>query len=318
MRAGSNALSLLSVPLNVYVLRALEEEPTSLMDLRRTVGSPPQTTLRGHLQALAVLGIVERRRRHAFPGTVGFELLTPGHDLLAVAGVVQAWLAETPDGPLSLGSTAAKSAVKALVEGWSSGLVRALAARPLSLTELNKLISGISYPSLERRLAAMRMAGQIEPCPGRARGTPYMANKVLRRAIAPLAAAARWERQHASSQSAPIGRMDIEAAFLLTVPHLRLPSDLSGACRLAVETRNGEGEQVPAGVLVGVKEGRVVSCVARLRGDADAWVSGSAAAWLRAVMEQETERLEVGGDAGLAMGLLDALHGDLFSVRQRI
>ena len=57
-----------------------------------------------------------------------------------------------PEGPLALGSSTAKSAIKALVEGWGTNMIRALAARPLSLTELNGLISGLSYPSLERRL----------------------------------------------------------------------------------------------------------------------------------------------------------------------
>ena len=67
-------MSLLSLPLHVHVLRALEEEPLALIDLRRAVGSPPQTTMRGHLRSLTEAGILERRRESDFPGSVDYEL----------------------------------------------------------------------------------------------------------------------------------------------------------------------------------------------------------------------------------------------------
>lgn len=315
-RAGAYALSLLSVPLNVHVLQALEEETRPLIELRRAVGSPPQTTMRKHLRALTEIGVLQRRRQNDFPGSVEYALGRPGEELLAVGASVQTWLAASPENPAALGSVAAKSAIKALVEAWSTTIVRALAARPLALTELNRLISGISYPSLERRLGAMRLAGQIEARPGNGRGMPYSATKWLRRSVAPLTAAARWERRHVPGAAAPISRLDTEAAFLLSVPLLRLPEDLSGDCRLAVEL-NGGGEGLrAAGVTVGVREGRVVSCVSRLQGDAPAWVCGSAAAWLGALMEHDTDRLEIGGDREVATALLEDLHGVLFGARQ--
>ena len=55
-RAGTQALRLLSTPINVFVLQALAEGPHSLVDLRREAGSPPQTTMRGHLRTLAEQG----------------------------------------------------------------------------------------------------------------------------------------------------------------------------------------------------------------------------------------------------------------------
>lgn len=312
-RAGTQALRLLSTPINVHVLQALAEGPRSLMDLRREAGSPPQTTMRGHLRVLVETDAIIRLRQEAFPGPLDFELTAVGQELWDVAQVLDGWLHAAPAEPLSLGTSAAKSAIKALVEGWSTGMVRALAGRPLSLTELNGLISGLSYPSLERRLGAMRLAGQIERTPVRGRGTPYTATAWLQQAIAPLGAAARWERAHAPSTTMPIRRLDAEAAFLLAVPLLSLPTDISGSCRLAVELGGSNSNRI-AGVLVGVEEGRVASCVASVQGHADAWVSGSAAAWLRAVIEGQTERLEVGGDCFLARALLDGLHGALFRV----
>jgi len=66
-----------------------------------------------------------------------------------VADTVEAWLARAPAGPIPLGSEVAKAAIKALVDGWEATMLRALAARPLSLTEFDSLIAGLSYPALE-------------------------------------------------------------------------------------------------------------------------------------------------------------------------
>jgi DNA-binding HxlR family transcriptional regulator len=119
MRAGAYALTLLSAPLNIHVITALEDESLPLMDLRRAVGSPPQTTMRKQLRSLTELGVLERHRESDFPGSVDFELGPPGRALLEVVQILQGWLADSPDGPVQLGSIAAKSAIRALVEGWT-------------------------------------------------------------------------------------------------------------------------------------------------------------------------------------------------------
>ena len=172
---GAVALSLLSAPLNVHLLQALEEGPMALIDLRRSVGSPPQSTMRVYSRTLVDLGTLERQRQAAFPGTVEYASTDSGKALLGIGAIHEKWLHEAPSGPVSLGSTASKSATKALVEGWSTNIIRALAAKPLSLTDLNRLIPRISYPSLERRLGALRLADLVEPHPGDGRGTPYRA-----------------------------------------------------------------------------------------------------------------------------------------------
>jgi DNA-binding HxlR family transcriptional regulator len=304
---------LLSVPLNVHVLQALEEESMSLIDLRRIIGSPPPTTMRGHLRALTEIGVLERRQEKAFPGAIAFELGRPGRDLLSVVDALKGWLAEAPIGPIELGSGAAKNSIKALVEGWSSAIVRALAAKPLALTELSRLINGLSYPSLERRLGTMRLAGLIERCSGSGRGTPYAVTEWLRRAGGPLAASIRWERRHLGDRSPPVSRLDIEALFLLAIPMAHLATEQSGLCRLGVDLQNG-GEHRLAGVVVEVKDGRVASCLTRLNGETDAWALGSTSSWLSALIEQDLDQLEVGGDGQLAVALLDQLHGSIFRV----
>jgi DNA-binding HxlR family transcriptional regulator len=310
-RAGARALTLLATPLNGTILRSLSTEPKRLADLRRECGSPAQTTLRDHLRELEAVAALETRKERSFPGVLECELTSAGRELLFVAEVVEQWLAAAPEGPLQLGSGQGKAAIKALVEGWSSTMLRGLAARPLSLTELSGIISTLSYPSLERRLAAMKVAGMVEPRPSNGRGTPYTVSPWLRRGVAPIAAATRWERRHLPRDSAPITRVDAEAGFLLALPLLRLPAELSGRCRMAVEMSNGKERRL-AGAMADVDGGKVAGCSARLERDADAWATGSSGAWLRAVVDLDLDGLELGGDLRLARGLLDGLHEALF------
>jgi DNA-binding HxlR family transcriptional regulator len=305
-RAGAVALSLLAAPLNYHILKTLENEPKALLDLRRAVGSPPQSTMRLYSRTLTEQGIIDRRRRAEFPGSAEYLITDAGRDLLDVAGVLQDWLQVAPEEPILLGSPTSKSATKALVEGWSTNIVRALAARPLSLTELNRLIPKVSYPSLERRLGAMRLAGLVEPHPGDGRGTPYAATEWLRRAVVPIAAAAGWERRYRPKDSRPIGRLGVEAAFLLAIPLLELPADFKGKYRLAVEVQGGSSP-VFAGVLVCFEEGKVASCSSRLEGEVEGWAGGAPEAWLSRMRGDDRDNLELGGDVGSVEILLGSL-----------
>lgn len=309
-RAGTQALSLLAEPLNLFILEALAEQSQPLPALLRAAGSPPQTTVRARLRTLIELGVLEKHRRNDFPGAIDYELLPSGAELRAVARAVRAWLAACPDGPIALGTVPAKSAIKALGEAWSSSMIRALAARPLSLIELDRAIHNVSYPSLERRLSTLHLTGQVTRMPGRGRSTPYAVTSWLRQAVVPLVAAARWERRRLHGKSAPITNRDAEAAFLLILPLLTLPADLSGACRLTVEFPDTKGNRL-AGVRADVDRGRVTSCVSHLEGKASAWVSGSAGDWLQAATDLTSAPLEAGGDCALAQAILDGLHGSL-------
>ena len=303
-RAGAVSLSLLSAPLNVHLLRALADGPLALIDLRRAVGSPPQSTMRVYSRTMVEMGALERQRQASFPGTVEYATTESGDALLGIGDVLEEWLRQSPEGPISLGSTASKSATKALVDGWSSNIIRAIAAKPLSLTDLNRLIPRVSYPSLERRLGALRLANLVEPHPGDGRGTPYRASAWLRRAIVPLTAGAWWERRYLANPPL-VGRLDVEAAFLLAIPTVDLPDGMNGKCRLAVELQGGSSP-VFAGVLIWVEDGRVISCSSRLEGEAEGWASGSVTSWTRRMNGTDGD-LEVGGDAELARGIIDAI-----------
>lgn len=299
MRPGVQVLSILAVPLNVEILQALRAEPKPLPELRREVGHPPVTTMRSYLRKLVELGAIARHREDDFPGSVSYTITREGERLLAVGDILQNWLVASPEGSIDLGSTAAKSATKAFVDGWSASVVRALAARPLALTELDRFIPQVSYPTLERRLTAMRLVGLIEPCnEGNGRVTRYQVTPWLRTAVAPLTAAVGWERQCLGEKAPPPGRIGIEATFLLAVPLLELPPEASGTCRLAVELRRG-AELEFAGVMVKLEEGQLRSCVSRLEGQPDSWATGNILDWFRWLRGANGHQIELGGDVSI-------------------
>lgn len=317
VRAGGTVLSLIAAPLSVPILRAHREGPLRLPALRERIGGAAQTTLRGQVGNLRGIGALERQVRGGMPYTVENELTDLGEEVLTVAGVVEAWLARAPQGPIPLGSEAAKGAIRALVGGWGSTMLRALAARPLSLTELSSVINDHSYPALERRLSAMRAARQLEPRPDGERGAkPYGVTEWTRQAVAPIAAAGRCECRYLAQSTDPLTRIDIEAIFLLAVPLVDLDVTHSGACLLAVDTGSGGSGQPTdrlAGVHVEVEGGTIATCSSRLEYDPPTWALGSTSAWVDAILEGKTKLLRIGGGrTRLAKDLIERLHDSLF------
>jgi DNA-binding HxlR family transcriptional regulator len=309
-RAGERALTILATPLNFMVLRALAERPMRLAELRRATGLPAQTTLRGHLASLGEIGVVSKRPTTQMPYSVENELTPMGLELLGVADRLEAWLRQAPDGPVSLSTGAAKGIVKAFVDGWGSTMMRGLAAGPMSLTELDRGIPGLSYPALERRLSSMRMAGLIEARRGGGAGTPYAVTDWARRGVAPLAAASHCERVHMCERAAPLTQLDIEAAFLLATPLVGLPARTTGCCQLEVEADPGAVRE-QAGVMVTVEGGRVVACESRLEMSPGDFAIGSAAKWFSAIRDGTADLLRFGGGRQVAEGLVTGLHAAL-------
>lgn len=89
-----------------------------------------------------------------------------------------------------------------------------------------------AIPDLERRLTAMPIVGLVEAHREVGRATPYRPSHWLRRAVGTLSWASAWEQDHIPEMTAPIGRADVESAFLLAVPLMELPAGLSGKVRL--------------------------------------------------------------------------------------
>jgi DNA-binding HxlR family transcriptional regulator len=309
-RAGERALTLLATPLNFTVIRALAERPMRLAELRRATGLPAQTTLRGHLASLGEIGVVRKRPTTQMPYAVENELTDMGRELLEVADRLEDWLAQAPERPIALESGAAKGVVKAFVDGWGSTMMRGLAARPMSLTELDRRIAELSYPALERRLASMRMAGLIEARRGEGAGTPYTVTDWARRGVVPLAAASRCESVHMRGRAAPVTELDIEAAFMLVTPLVDLPADVAGSCQLEVEADPAVARG-KAGVRVTVEQGKVVACESGLGPSPGAFAVGSASMWFSAVRDGTADLLRFGGGRQLAESLVTGMHSAL-------
>src|SRR4051794_19770073 len=205
VRAGGTVLSLLAGPLCAPILRAHLDGPLRLPDLRERIGGAAQTTLRGQVGNLRGIGALERQVRSSMPYTVENSLTAVGRGILDVADKLEAWLSRAPQGPIAFGSEPAKGAIRALIGGWGSTILRELAARPLSLTELDGVIAGLSYPSLERRLSAMRAARQIEVLTNETGAAkPYAVTDWTRQAVGPLVAAGRCECEHLAEVTDPL------------------------------------------------------------------------------------------------------------------
>lgn len=319
VRAGSRVLGVFENPLNARVLRAHTQGPCRLAELQEKIGRPAQTTTRAAVAGLCQIGALNRRAVGDSSYAVATELTEAGEEMLFVADEVEAWLALSPHGPIPPGGDAAKDAIKALAGGWSSTLMRSLAGRSFTLTELASLIPGVSYAALERRVASMRASGQIEAVEKKGRGTPYVVTDWLRYAIAPLCAAGRWERRHLGEESPAITDVEVEASFLLTLPLAPLPPYAQGTCVLAAQTDPVEPDARDrrlAGVSVAIHRGEVVSSAADIAAEPSTWAVGTPAAWFDVVIDGRIDDLRIGGrDPQLALDLVSSMYFALFGRR---
>ncbi len=302
--------------MNTRILRAHADGPQRLADLQEKVGWSAQTTVRVATANLCELGALAKEKVSTSPYAVATVLTPAGEEMLLVADEVETWLSLCPDGPIPPDGEQAKGAVKALSGGWSSTLMRALANRSFTLTELSSLIPDISYPSLERRISWMRATGQIETVEREGRGTPYIVTDWLRHSIAPLCLAGRCERRHLLADSGPITKVEVEASFMLALPLAPLPPYARGACMLAVQTDPIEpDEENPglAGVTVEVKRGEVVACAPKISEQPPTWAVGAPETWLDVVIDGRIEDLRIGGaNPQLALDLVTGIHNALF------
>jgi DNA-binding HxlR family transcriptional regulator len=300
------------------VLRAHAEEPQRLGSLQERIDWAAEATIRGSIAVLRQAGALERCRAEGARNAVATALTPAGEEMLAVPEAVEEWLAQCPTGPIAIDDEHVKVVVKGLAEGWTSTLMLALAIAPRSLTELSSLIPQVSYPALERRIGWMRASGQIEALPKEPRGTPYRPTDWLRRSVAPLCVAGRCERRHLD-RAPPITDVEVEAAFLLALPLVRLPRTSQGSCLLASGTDTGAGgEEDPAlaGVTVEVAAGEIASTTMDPAGEPRTWAIGTSDVWLDAVIDGAIERLRIGGaDPQLACDLAQGLHLALFTDR---
>lgn len=313
VRAGSRALSIFAYSLNARVLRAHADGPLRPGELEERIGWAPQSSLRSAVCGMCDLDALARHEPADGTQNAVTELTEAGRDLLPVASALERWLGRAPDGAVQLDDAAARGIVRVLTAGWDSTVVRTLAERPLTLTEMNAGIVGLSYPALKRRVAKLRSTRLVTTLRS-GNAAAYAASDWLRLSIFPLAVAGRWEGMH-GAEPEPITQVEVEAAFLLTLPLLQLPGDTTGTCTLAVlAAEDQDGPPDAVGVTVEVEEGRIVSCSS---GGAAAppttWALGTADAWLDAVIDGQVGELRVSGPKSpLAHNLVMGIHDTFF------
>jgi hypothetical protein len=315
-RAGALTLLYLASPMKRSILLTLLAEATTGAELLEESELPdPNDPI--DLSIITDPYLVEPADPDFEPGAPiePDTLLRPspaGREVPFLGAVLQRWLDECPEGPIELGPDAGP-ALSALLCGWCSTVIHTLATEPLSIDEVRERIQILDLDVIEDRIESMEETGLLETLPDDGGEPRYVPTEWLRRSIAPLATAARVEHRHPPGDTAAIAALDVGAAFLLTLPLLELPAELSGTCSLAVDLDEGVSGS-PAGVTAKVEAGRVVSCEARLDEEVDTRATAPAAAWLDTVIESDASLVRVGGDLVLAQALLHGLHEALFGV----
>ena len=245
---------------------------------------------------------------------VPMEATPKGVEGLYVAFTLERWLRNCPDGPRRIGREGSE-AIASLICGWLATITHSLGGPPGTLTELSRRVETVSLETLDEHLQAMVRVGLATAQPDPAGATRYAASRWLREGIAPLAAAARFERRHSEPGSAPPDSLDVEAAFQLVLPLLKLPDGIRGSCRLGVQIPGGPPQM--AGATVHVAEGRVVSSTTLLEENPNTFVSGSSLDWMDALVDPTDMRLKAMGDLNLVHALLYGLHEKLFGLPVR-
>ena len=232
-------------------------------------------------------------------------------DMIRVVFALRRWLERRGGGaPEPTRDPAAGPAIVALICGWSSTAIHALAAEPLTLAELRQAVHAVDDETTSQVLGELERAGLAALRPGE--GEPrYELTEWGREAIAPLIAAACYERLHPAPLALPPDVLDVEAAFQMALPLLELPEDVTGSCRLGVWIPGDEPTM--AGATAEVHAGRIASSTPLLEESPETWITGLPLPWCEAAIDpSRREKLKSGGDEKLIDVLLTALHQRLF------
>jgi DNA-binding HxlR family transcriptional regulator len=190
---------------------------------------------------------------------------------------------------------------------WTLLIVRDLAAGPRRFVELQRVLPGISTEQLRSRLNRMVADGMLTR--QRYREVPprvdYELTQRARELLPVLAELARWGYEWSWSSPRANELVDIGAIVRLAPGLVRPPRKLTGSVELLVtDTRKSAGADAYLIVLAG--GGVVLS--ERADPTADARVSGTEAAWIRAFApDGDRTGLEITGDDTLATIVLDGL-----------
>ena len=179
---------------------------------------------------------------------------------------------------------------------------------PRATSDLDRTLAAISHDAVRARVRRLEHTGQVEPVAARGRRKPYRLTAWGRAAIAPIAAATRWEYECATVEFGGVEIADAVAALLLAAPLVEPPARATGVCVLTAEAADGSG-----GAQLTLERGRLVGCAPlRPGGRPVAWAHGTIGAWLAAVIDDDAGALRITGGSDLAAGLVHALHRRLY------
>jgi DNA-binding HxlR family transcriptional regulator len=311
-------MGLLGSELNRSILKALAVRPMTRNDLKGWLVLKSGSSLHRQLAELQQLGLIEKNDVPGARRFVEYRLTDAGAALVEVVELTEVWLGVNPERPWEPVSPLAWRAVEALADAWRSTLLHRLAAVEQSQPEqLEAVAAYLGGQQLEGELQRLLGAGLLEQAGRDRNGGAYALSSWCRRGIGPLAAAGRWERDHARDRAQAINVQDAVAALLMTLPLVRLQSTTSGTCVYAIEL----GSEAAPGPRAGVAWIEFADGAPKARGagkapgSPDAWVRGDLDDWLAAVIDRRPAALQVGGDARLACEGLYAVHEELFQLQ---
>ena len=234
--------------------------------------------------------------------------ITPqGEDLVRAHLALRRWLDERPGGSPA-GDALVHEAIGPLLCGWSGTIFHAIAPGPLTLGELAE---AVPLDSQDVRIHADRMVRHgLAEAHKEAGAVRYRLTDWARAAIAPLLAVVLYERRHDDEFALPPDALDVETAFQMALPLVRLQPWMRGECRLGVQIPGGE--PLMAGATARIDRGVVVSASTLLEEEPQTWLTGDPLGWCETVIDPAAEKLHAGGDTELAEALLAALHERLF------
>jgi DNA-binding HxlR family transcriptional regulator len=186
-------------------------------------------------------------------------------------------------------------------------IVRDLAGGPRRFVELQRVLPGISTEQLRSRLNRMVADGMLTR--KRYREVPprvdYELTERARELMPVLGELARWGYEWAWSAPRPSERIDIGAIFRLAPGLLHPPRNVRGSVQMTVSERKQGGG---AATYVLTASGDGVTIEEHTAPDADARVSGSEDAWVKAFAPNgDRDELEIAGNRALVDTLLDGL-----------
>lgn len=309
----ADVLRLLSAGATGAILMALGEGPLRTKGLTQQVpGYAPRTIYR-YAGKLAELDVIEREEEPGVPSKVVHMLTEPCgselHDL--VSRFADASMTRLPDGRIDAHAWAS---LGLLADLWESGMVEELSCEPRSPTELARGRHGLSYHQVNRRAGLFHTAGLLceEPGPGRRRC--YALTEKTRKAMGLITGIGRWRHRHVVSEDEEGMTLDEMVTTLRTsLPLVKAPDHAGKRLKLHVlsadEVAGAEGEVVWVEVEA---DGTLHSC-AEPRPNVDGWSRGKIETWIPAILDEDPQRLLLGGDEQLVGACLTALHEVLWA-----